>query len=220
MEDEQNVVKDFNDIELNKHELDFLRLSFPKIHLYESPMIGTEEIRQYIYCKRIIYFRHVIKAPMEQTVKMELGTKKHEILQALEGKDDESSISKYYNIYLTDPQINLVGVIDYFEFDGKEAYPVEIKTGKVPKNGVEKRFKYQIVAQAILIEKNFNFLVKKAKIAYTKEKKVIEIPITIDDKIKVMEIIREIQKIIKNEEIPPPTKDKAKCVDCECRKYC
>ncbi|MHA1439580.1 MAG: CRISPR-associated protein Cas4 [Promethearchaeota archaeon] len=205
---------------LNKHQLDEIRKNYPMVNLYESPLIGTEEVRQYCYCKRIIFFRHILHSPMKQTYKMEYGAKKHEKLQKIANKSEEKYAQKYYNIYLTDSQTGLVGLIDYFEFDGKEAYPVEIKSGNMPPEGHDNPHKYQVTAQAILIEKNFDFLVKKVRVFYSKYNKVIEYPIGIEDKLKVMNIIKKIRRLIESEKIPEPTKNKGKCIDCECKNYC
>jgi len=35
-----------------------------------------------------------------------------------------------------------------------------------------------------------------------------------------MKIIEEINKLLLSEKIPEPIKDKRKCIDCECQKYC
>lgn len=208
-----------NDFILKQDELDKIRKRFPKINLFNKPLIGTEEIRQYVYCNRIIYFRHVLNAPMKNTYKMEYGMKKHEKLQEL-AENNKNAPQKYFNIYLTDPDSGLVGLIDYFEFDGNEAYPVEIKTGKEPYDKMDISHKMQVTAQTILIEKNFNFLVKKVKIFYTKSEKIVEYPISIKDKLKVLEILDKIFKLLDSESIPVPTEHRGKCVDCECRNYC
>ena len=216
MSEQNNTLKDFI---LKQKELDQIRKWFPKINLFDKPLIGTEEVRQYVYCKRIIYFRHILNAEIKNTYKMEYGMKKHEKLQELAEKNKDAP-QKYFNIYLTDPESGLVGLIDYFEFDGNEAYPVEIKTGKEPYDEMDISHKMQVTAQTILIEKNFDFLVKKVKIFYTKTKKFVEYPITINDKLKVLEILDEIFKMLDSEKIPGPTEHKGKCVDCECRNYC
>ncbi|MBD3256549.1 MAG: CRISPR-associated protein Cas4 [Candidatus Lokiarchaeota archaeon] len=208
---------------LNKHKLDHIRNTCPKTHLYPKPIVGTEEIRQYVYCQRIVYFRHVMRAPMKQSYKMEYGTKKHKKLQQLKNKQEDYS-QKYYNIYLTDAESGLVGLIDYFEYDGKEAYPVEIKSGRIPpknsRNELDDPHKYQATAQAMLIEQNFDFLVRKVRIFYTKSEKYVDYPINIEEKLKVLKIIDNIAKIIETERIPEPTEDQGKCVDCECKLYC
>ena len=145
--------------------------------------------------------------------------KKHEKLQKIANKN-KAAQQKYFNINLADPESGLVGLIDYFEFDGNEAYPVEIKTGKKPPDKMDDSHKLQVAAQAILIEKNFNFLVKKVKIFYSKSQKIVESPINIEDKLQVLEIIDEIIKLIESEKIPDPTNHEGKCIDCECRNYC
>lgn len=214
--DSENI----KDYILNKHQFNILRLNNPMINLYEKPIIGTEEIRQFSYCKRILFFRHIIHAPMKQSYKMEFGTKKHKMLQKISNKSKENYTQKYYNVYLTDPFLGLVGLIDYFEFNGKEAYPVEIKSGNIPLESIDNPHKHQVTAQAILIEKNFDFLVKKVRVYYSKYKKIVDYSIGIEDKLKVIEIISDIKKLLALEQIPKPTKDRGKCIDCECRNYC
>jgi len=153
MEEIQNG--DFKYLKVNDTELNEFRKRYPKFNLYEKPLIGTEEIRQFVYCKRILFFRHVLHAPMKQTYKMEYGTKKHEELEKLSKKSKDTT-NKYFNIYLTDSKLGLVGLLDYFEFDGNEAYPVEIKSGNIPPGNLDNPHKYQVTAQALLIEKNFS----------------------------------------------------------------
>jgi len=217
---EEDEIENYDKFNLNSYQLNAIRTNHPKINLYEKPIIGTEEIRQYTYCKRIIYFRHVIKAPMKKSYKMEFGMEKHDNLDDLSKKSPEDYIHKYFNVYLTDPRIGLVGLIDYFEFNGKEAYPVEFKSGNIPPEGLENPHKYQVTAQAMLIESSFDFLVKKVRIYYSKFQKIVDYPIDSEDKLKVLKIIRKIEKIITLEKIPQPTQDKGKCIDCECRIYC
>jgi CRISPR-associated exonuclease Cas4 len=214
-----NTNEGIEQFKLNKHRLDNLRKNLPKINLYDKPLIGTEEIRQYVYCPRILYFRHVIHSPMKQTYKMEYGMKKHSKLQKIANKNKDA-IQKYYNVYLTCVSSGLVGLIDYFEFDGKEAYPVEIKSGNIPPKGLDNPHKYQVTAQAMLIESNFDFLVKKVKVIYTKEEDTVEYPIGLEDKLIVLEIVHKIRNLFFKEEIPKPTEHAGKCIDCECKNYC
>ncbi|MHA1284183.1 MAG: CRISPR-associated protein Cas4 [Promethearchaeota archaeon] len=210
---------DLTEFILGKDELDDIRGSIPMLNLYEEPYIGTEDIRQFAYCKRKLYYRYVIRAPMPPTYKMEFGQEIHDKFQQLSGKS-KKKIQKYHNVYLTDTDLGLVGIIDYFEFDGHEAYPVEIKTGYKPKNKMDNPDKMQVTAQAILIEKNFGFLVKKVKVLYWKYDEIIEYDIDVNDKLKVIKMIDEIKELLETERVPEPVKDPKMCNDCECAKYC
>ena len=216
----EQEIENFVDYKINKYKLSEIRESNPKVHLYERPLIGTEEIRQFAYCNRILFFRHVIHAPMKTTYKMEYGMKKHKQLQGYANKSGEEYSQKYYNVYLTDPSVGIVGLIDYFEYNGNEAYPVEIKSGNLPPEGLDNPHKYQVSAQAILIEKNFDFLVKKVRIVYSKHNKVVDHFISLEDKLIVLKMVEDIRKMIYSKKIPPPTKDIGKCIDCECKNYC
>ncbi len=141
---------------------------------------------------------------MKQTYKMEYGVKKHEKIQKVANQTADDS-QKYFNVYLKDYQLGLVGIIDYFEFDGKEAFPIEIKSGNIPPESMENPDKLQVAAQAILIEKKFDFLVKKVRVFYTKVQKFMEYPIRIEEKLRVLEIIDNINDILTSEKIPKPT---------------
>ncbi|MFX1521406.1 MAG: hypothetical protein ACFFCD_15970 [Promethearchaeota archaeon] len=39
---------------------------------------SPEDVRQYVYCPRIIYFRYVDQTPVQMTIKMEKGVEDHE----------------------------------------------------------------------------------------------------------------------------------------------
>ncbi|MBN1800682.1 MAG: CRISPR-associated protein Cas4 [Candidatus Lokiarchaeota archaeon] len=216
----QGNERPLKEYQLNRYQFQELRALYPGLNLYDQPLVGTEDVRQYAYCHRILYFRHVLRAPMLKTYKMEYGQKKHEELQKMKNSTSEEYSQKYYNVFLTDADLGLLGLIDYFEYDGNAAFPVEIKSGNVPPNGLNFSHKLQVVAQAILIEKNFDFAVTKARIYYIKDQQVVDYELAIDDKMDCIEVVRKIQKLLKSEAIPLPTEDKGKCVDCECRKYC
>jgi len=207
---------------MSEYQLRQLRDTNPNVYLYATPFIGTEDIRQYLYCKRKLYFRYVLRAPMPPTYKMEFGKEKHEHIEKIKNKKNfsEKYAHRYYNVYLNDPELGLVGLIDFFEYDGKEAYPVEFKTGNMPSEGLDNPDKYQAIAQAILIEKNFDFLVNRVRVYYIKYDKFVDYYIDVEERLRVMQILREIKAMLESEIMPDPIKEEKKCSDCECRNYC
>ncbi|MHA1381163.1 MAG: Dna2/Cas4 domain-containing protein [Candidatus Helarchaeota archaeon] len=58
------------------------------------------------------------------------------------------------------------------------------------------------------------------KVLYTRDKIEKEYKINVKEKLKVLKNIGLMREIIKNEDMPPPTKDSGKCVDCEFWKVC
>ncbi len=47
----------------------------------QLPFVGSELVRQFLYCPRIPYFRHVIGIQRDETAKMRRGSRKHDAFQ-------------------------------------------------------------------------------------------------------------------------------------------
>lgn len=132
----------------------------------------------------------------------------------------EGEFDKYYNVYLRDEELGLIGLIDYLESDGDELIPVEYKTGN-PQDGSESDYhRAQLIAQAVLVERHFHRYVRKVKIVYEKLSAPITYEIEAEDKIRILQILETIRDIIREEAIPAPTPHKAKCQDCEFWRMC
>ncbi len=124
------------------------------------------------------------------------------------------------NVELISNKLKLRGKIDYLIITKfGELIPVEIKWSELEHGTVKRDHKLQLAAYSLMIEENFNKVVKRAIIYYTRIKKLITIPIDEDMKNEVKRIISEINKIISNEEIPKVVKSKH-CVNCGFKNYC
>jgi len=71
--------------------------------------------------------------------------------------------------------------------------------------------KYQLAAYALLIDEAFNTCVKRGFVNYIPEEKVVEIEITYSMKVYVKRVLGNIEKIIKDEKMPPIRADRKKC---------
>ena len=190
---------------------------------HEGIMLMAEDIRQYIWCKRIIYFRHVAGIWPMKTYKMERGEEIHEVKARRKSVKVEGAVETYHNIWLQSIKLGFGALLDSFEFNGSEIYPVEIKSGHGPdeeKNRKLEHHKYQLVAQALLLEEAFEIPVSRARARYVDAGVDYFVPITIDDKQALMKLLKSIQDIIRLEILPEPTDHQGKCVDCEFWNYC
>ncbi|MFX1521405.1 MAG: CRISPR-associated protein Cas4 [Promethearchaeota archaeon] len=131
----------------------------------------------------------------------------------------EEEVVRYYNLRLKNPYFRLYGLLDVVEVKGNEIYPVDRKTGKAPEQGVYRPHRFQLAAQAYLIEANFGKDVSKSVIEYSKEGRR-EITISIKDKIDLIRILNEMRQIVSQEKLPRPTPHVGKCADCEYWKKC
>ena len=186
-------------------------------------MLMAEDIRQHAYCKRIVFFRHVMGIWPIKTYKMARGEEIHETKARRHDVFIDGTTERYHNIWMQSTRLGIGALLDAFEFTGTEVYPVEIKTGHAPDDRGTTEIEYhvvQLVAQAMLLEEAFNMLVSRARVRYVDAGVDHFIPIMIDDKQALIRRLREIRETIQFEIIPPPTTQQGKCVDCEFWSYC
>lgn len=185
----------------------------------KSLWFTPEAIRQHVYCPRITYFRYVDETPVQMTIKMEKGVDDHE--RTLRGKNTStrSNVIRYYNLRLENPYFRLYGLLDVMEVKDNEIYPVDRKTGKAPEHGVYRPHRFQLVAEAFLMEANFGRDVSKGVIEYRNARKRVII-LSIKDKLEFINIINELRQIVSQEKLPKPTSHIRKCTDCEYWKKC
>jgi len=177
-----------------------------------NPIFTCEDIRQYYYCPRIIYFRYVLRARVEETYKMRRGREKHR--QILLGPNIER------NVYLCSEELGLVGIIDALERreDGSVNI-IEIKTGNTPTK-MRDSHKAQLAAQAILVESVLGLKIRKIKVYNPETQRTMEINVVEYHREMARQALERMRQIVLREELPQPTKHRARCVDCEYRVFC
>lgn len=178
----------------------------------------AEDIRQYAYCKRKPYFRYVLRKGFKPSVKMVRGDRVHQETCRAKRVERGGGTSRYYNVYLRSETLGLAAIIDYFEYDGKEITLVDVKTG--PSDKIPKGYYLQMAALALLVEVCLDVPIRSVQIRYEDEKKTRRLEITVQAKLTVLRILRELREMVENETIPPPTTNPKKCTDCEAWKIC
>ncbi|MHA1252564.1 MAG: CRISPR-associated protein Cas4 [Candidatus Helarchaeota archaeon] len=180
----------------------------------------AEEVRQHIYCPRIVYFRKVQHLYPGQTYKMERGSDLHEEEIRKKKVDEKARFVYYYNLYLVDEGLRILALLDCLETDGERGVPIDLKTGRCYSNEIKEHHLAQLIVQAILVEMQLELEVKEVRVNYMDEKKVLSKPISMSEKLWVLNEVEKMRKMVESEVIPRPTRHEAKCVDCEYWAYC
>ncbi len=185
-------------------------------------VVTAEDLRQYVYCPRILFFRHVRSVTPVRTFKMTRGVEIHEEDLRKKGtrSEKDGAVTRYYNVRILDAKIGLLGVLDYVEVAGGLTFPVELKTGQVDRSPLPPHHKVQLAAQALLVEALTGEPVIKAKAIYPDAKEEVEYAVDIEDKARVLHAIEEIRQMVAQEDLPFPTPFVGRCEDCEYWNYC
>jgi len=123
-------------------------------------------------------------------------------------------------IKLDSDNLQLRGIVDKVEIYEDGYVPIELKTGKMPKDGIWPGHRIQIVAYAMLIEDKFKTNVKEAFVHYLDAKETRHISINPFMKEEIMNLVKEVQELLKIQELPNYCENKNKCVNCGLRETC
>ncbi|MBI3027423.1 CRISPR-associated protein Cas4 [Candidatus Woesearchaeota archaeon] len=116
--------------------------------------------------------------------------------------------------------LKLKGIVDQIHVYDKEYVPFELKTGKVPQDGVWPSHRIQIAAYSLLLQEHFNTPIKEGYIFYldTKERRHIAINQFMVE--EVMRIVDEVIAVIESKDLPEFCNNENKCRKCGLRQVC
>jgi CRISPR-associated protein Cas4 len=116
--------------------------------------------------------------------------------------------------------LQLKGIIDQVHVYEDQFVPIELKTGKSPKEGMWPGHRIQIGAYALLLEEMFNKEIKEGFIYYldSKEKRNLVINPFLRQEIK--DLTKEVQEFINNKNLPNHCESENKCKACSLNTTC
>jgi len=187
-------------------------------------MIQVTDLKQYVFCPRVIYYTYVMPVHKKTTFKMEYGREKHKNERDKEERRGFKSYGliegkRYFDYSIKSERLNLSGKLDLMievENGEQPAYPVEMK---YTFRGVQANVKYQLGAYSLLLEEQYGKPINEGFIYLIPTKTFHKIPITKEMKDFVLKAITAIHNIVEKEYFPNP-RSRRRCHDCEFRKFC
>lgn len=125
-----------------------------------------------------------------------------------------------YNYLIRDIGLDLIGVIDKIEVEKGNYFPISLKSSNPPINGVWDGDFMEAIANALLIEQEFNTYVTVAYIDYLKIADRRAVIIDTDARKSFFKVLTNVNKIVENGEIPTVKTNLKKCENCEYKELC
>ena len=116
--------------------------------------------------------------------------------------------------------LQLRGIVDKIEIHKERYVPIELKTGKAPKEGVWPGHKIQIAAYALMLEEKYQKPVKEAFVHYLDNREKRHIAINPFMKEEIINLVLEIQELLEKKSLPNYCQNKNKCVSCGVKETC
>jgi CRISPR-associated exonuclease Cas4 len=184
--------------------------------------LRVNDLKQYEYCPRIVFYNTVMPLDRKVTFKMQRGTEAEFHLDALEKR---RSLRRYklgdgerrFHVWLHSERLGLSGKMDLLIVSSQGYFPVDFKytRGRPHRNHIS-----QLAGYAVLAEEQYQTTIETAFIYLAPVGELVAINITKELKEEVSDRLSSMRKMILDEILPPPTQVRARCAECEFRNYC
>ncbi|MBI3786305.1 MAG: CRISPR-associated protein Cas4 [Deltaproteobacteria bacterium] len=197
-------------------------LRLPPVDDAPRLMLRVNDIKQFAYCPRIVFYQYVMPVHAVATFKMEHGKAVEPRLEQLERRRRLRAYGlangvRQFQVWLSSPRLGLSGRLDLLIITEKAAFPVDFKDTREP---VRRNHRAQLCAYALLVEDTLALPVPLGFIYRVPLGDVTAVDI--DDRLR-QETWQEtlaIRKMIEHEQMPEPTSVRVRCEECEYRNYC
>lgn len=190
--------------------------------LAEQLRLRVSDVKQFFYCRRVLYYNYVVPVDRVISHKMQQGRAEHLELDRLEAR---RTLARYhlregerrFHVAMSSARLGLSGVLDLLLITPSGLYPVEFKaTSGLPALG----HKYQLAAYGMLVEEAFGASVRAGFLYLTPGKRLTLVPLTDNVRLHVHRVLTSIRKQIADAVFPEPPARRGRCTDCEFRRYC
>jgi CRISPR-associated exonuclease Cas4 len=186
------------------------------------------DLKQYIYCPRLIFYFYCWPDIRPVTYKMEAGLAAQDEEEVREAR---RSLRVYglrrgegeSNVYLASETLGLRGQVDLvIKTDDNppgepELIPVDYKLSDRQPGF---HFKLQLVAYGLLLQETYKLPAKRGFLYAIPKRKAIEVAFTPALQTRLNQALLEMQEIVAREFMPAPPRQRAKCEVCEFRRFC
>lgn len=184
--------------------------------------LRVNDLKQFAYCPRIVFYNTVMPVERKTTVKMERGKQEEFELGALEKRRtlrryQLDSGERRFHVWLQSQKLGLSGKLDLLIISPQGYFPVDFKytRGRPRRNHL-----YQLAGYAMLVEEAFHTQVTTGFIYLAPAQAVVAAPLTPQFKQHTVARLQEIRTMIREGILPPPTPVRGRCLECEFRNYC
>ena len=189
----------------------------------DRPIFTVTDLKQFAYCPRVVYYSYCLPLIRPTTYKMEAGQEAH---LKEEGRERRRSLRAYglregertFDLWLESSELGLRGRVDMaIRIEEREAIPVEYKhsTGRAVSH-----WEQQLAAYGLMLEEMWGLPVRRGFLYFIPQRRSKEVLFTAKLLGQVRDTVETMRRMVEREAMPPPTRQRRKCVACEFRRFC
>ena len=186
-----------------------------------ATLFTVTDLKQFIYCPRILYYHACLPDVRPVTLKMEMGQQRHDdepkrALRRTMRLPGIESARREFDVAVQSQALGLSGQIDEVLFFDDGLVVVDYKLSKTP----GRHFKVQLAAYAMLAEAAFNLPAMCGILYLIRKRESVEVSMTARLRQQVVSTLTEMRRIATTESMSEATSNRRACVDCEFRRFC
>jgi len=191
-------------------------------------LLEVTDVKQYYYCPRIPFFRYCLPRIRPLTYGMQEGIQQH-AEEPL--REERRSLRAYgltggervFDLPLRSAALGLVGRLDMaIRAPVPSTTPGEalVVDYKLTRGAVGLHFQAQLAAYALMLEEAWGTPVRRAFLYHLPLRRAEEVALTPALRRRVPLAVQAIHQLVRDERLPDPPSNKARCVTCEFRRFC
>lgn len=184
--------------------------------------LRVTDLKQFPYCKRIVFYQYVMPVEKKTTFKMEEGKRAEEVIDKLEKRRTLREYrlaegTRHFHHWLRSERLGLAGKLDLLVESPRGFFPIDFKftSGRPQKNHI-----YQLCGYALLVEEVYGQTVTHGFIYLIPQEEIAVVELTEERKEETFRMLEEMRAMIRAERMPEPTPLRSRCAECEYRNYC
>lgn len=202
-------------------EEDFALDLLPSLEEEKGVWFQVTDIKQYLYCPRIVYFAYVQPLPAYKPPKVEEGQVAYQELKTRLLRHWPRALPRGQKVLLDVPLIytpwRLTGRVDALVLQDEEtAVVVDFKHARRVLPG----WKLQVVAYGMLVEQVLGYKVPEGYIYLTRVRKARRVVLRPALRRQVMAIQKAMRAMLEQNRWPEGPSGRGPCVSCEYRRFC
>lgn len=189
-------------------------------------LVRVTDIKQYEYCPRIVYYQYCLPGIRPVTYKMEAGIAAQGQTEQLEKRRTlrEYGVgegTRHFNVGVTSQRLGCTGQIDLvIETEGnggRVLLPVDFKLSRREPG---RNFQLQLACYALMLEEQWQAPAPEGVIYLIPMREAIRVKLDARLRRAAERHMRELRAMIVQERVPPPVRQRSRCLDCEFRRFC
>lgn len=187
------------------------------------------DLKQWVYCPRVLYYYTCLPDVRPITYKMTAGIEAGEREERLEIRRlARQSLRIYglesgrceFNLALGSSRLGLQGIVDMVIWTGKAGDEIPIPVDYKLSNVAGDHFKLQLAAYGRLLEEMDGRPVTRGFLYFIPRRQAEEVRFDQRTRTRLLETLDAMHRMLANEQMPAPTPRRGRCVACEFRRFC